>query len=54
MKYTCYFNLYSWPTKVFAVESLMKIMTACEDGEGQYDLVRAKEIKQNPDHKGQH
>lgn len=48
------FGLYSWPTKVFAVESLMKIMMACEDGEGQYDLVRAKEIKQNPDHKGQH
>ncbi|KAL8611166.1 hypothetical protein ACOMHN_064456 [Nucella lapillus] len=41
-----------WPTKVFAVECLMRIMTSCEEGEGQYDLVRAKELQQNPDHKG--
>ncbi|KAK7506949.1 hypothetical protein BaRGS_00001800 [Batillaria attramentaria] len=41
-----------WPTKVFAVECLMKIMVACEEGEGQYDLVRAKELKQQSDHKG--
>ncbi|KAK7105011.1 hypothetical protein V1264_019636 [Littorina saxatilis] len=41
-----------WPTKVFAVESLMKIMTACEGGDGQYDLARAKELKHNPDTKG--
>lgn len=41
-----------WPTKVFAVECLMKIMVSCEEGEGQYDLVRAKELKQQSDHKG--
>ncbi|XP_076463435.1 HEAT repeat-containing protein 5B-like isoform X2 [Babylonia areolata] len=41
-----------WPTKVFAVECLMRIMTSCEEGDGQYDLARAKELQQNPEHKG--
>jgi hypothetical protein len=37
---------------VFAVECMMKIMSACEGGDGQYDLARAKELKQSPDCKG--
>ncbi|PVD26321.1 hypothetical protein C0Q70_13992 [Pomacea canaliculata] len=41
-----------WPTKVFAVECLMKVMVACEEGEGQYDLIKAKELKQTSEHKG--
>ena len=27
-----------WPTRVFAVECLMKIISSCEGGEGQFDL----------------
>lgn len=35
-----------WPTRVFAVECLMKIITSCEGGEGQFDLQLAKELKE--------
>ncbi|CAG5124111.1 unnamed protein product, partial [Candidula unifasciata] len=35
-----------WPTRVFAVECLMKIISACEGGEGQFDLQLAKELKE--------
>lgn len=30
----------------------MKVMVACEEGEGQYDLIKAKELKQTSEHKG--
>ncbi|XP_012940846.1 HEAT repeat-containing protein 5B [Aplysia californica] len=35
-----------WPTRVFAVECLMKIISSCEEGEGQFDLQLAKELKE--------
>ncbi|KAH9496165.1 HEAT repeat-containing protein 5B [Bulinus truncatus] len=35
-----------WPTRVFAVECLMKIISSCEGGEGQFDLQLAKELKE--------
>lgn len=31
---------------MFAVECLMKIISACEGGEGQFDLQLAKELKE--------
>lgn len=37
---------------MFAVECLMKVMVACEEGEGQYDLIKAKELKQTSEYKG--
>ena len=30
----------------------MKMMSACENGEGQYDLARAKELQQKSDCQG--
>ena len=42
-KFLFYFR---WPTRVFAVECLMKIISSCEVGEGQFDLQLAKEIKE--------
>ncbi|XP_067680006.1 HEAT repeat-containing protein 5B-like isoform X1 [Haliotis asinina] len=36
-----------WPTRVFAVECLRKIMTSCESGEHQFDLVKAKAMSES-------
>ncbi|XP_050406917.2 HEAT repeat-containing protein 5B isoform X1 [Patella vulgata] len=35
-----------WPTRVFAVECLMKIIIACEEEDVQFDLAGAKQLKE--------
>ena len=34
-----------WPTRVFAIESLLKIISACETDPVHFDLVKAKVMK---------
>jgi len=35
-----------WPTRVFAIECMLKIMTACEGNEAHFQLATAKALKQ--------
>lgn len=34
-----------WPTKVFAIDCLQKIIAACEEDKTHFDLVLAKDLK---------
>ena len=34
-----------WPTRVFALECMLKIMLVCDGKPEQFDLVRAKQLQ---------